>query len=897
MAVPNSKSDDVLLKNLVPLNTLSDEQLGHLLSQIAIEKAKKGDYLFREGDTDHQNIYLLSGTVALLSGQKEMDLISSGTPTARFALAHQLPRKHSAQARTAVSYVRIDSRMLSDMLARSHSASYEVNEIEQPSSDDWMSLLLQSPVFQQIPPANLQRVMMRMEEIEVSEGDIIINQGDEGDYFYLISRGECVVSRVPEQGHAPVELARLKAGRGFGEEALISDKPRSSSVVMGSDGILVRLNKQDFIELVKQPLSHPLTFDEAQEHIAGGALWLDVRSPEDYEEGHLPGAINLPFFSLRFQASSLSLDRAYVVYGEEVGQAATAAYLLTERGAEVFVVDTNWSEVASKAGLNQTEDGAPVCNVIDFNQKEKDAAHGEGVEGQRQMVNRLQDELSEVRQSFEEELNQRRTEIRLLRQALAVAKSRLESEGQEVQASQELQLELDALKEKLAQAESRVAEHETHAGLSDELQARVNDLEQRLAASQEALDTAHQATDEARQRGDELLQQLTQQQSRFEASEGQLKEQITELQFELENLREASHSESDRNEQYGAEIEALKTQVTALEDEARLFRQDSEQALDEITRERDALLDAQAETESRQQQLSEQLAELNQSHESLRQSLETVEARNQELSDELDQANASNVALNETQQQLEGRLQETSDALEQARQEQENLNRSLQEQQEALSQAENHHQESLQQQQNEHRQLVEDLNGQIETLTQNTQQVAGEAAEQLASLKQVEQDLQQQLEAATAAQAKLSEERDQWQGQFQQEEARAQSLQAQLDTLEAQRSGLDFELEQLRQQSQETENAHQEQLAALQLEMQQVQAEHERLQRELEQQSGKLAERETALQNAEDERIRTQESLEVWQRESGEAIERLEQQLANSELERDHALERETQLN
>ena len=66
--------------------------------------------------------------------------------------------------------------------------------------------------------------------------------------------------------------------------------------------------------------------------IEKGALWLDVRTPEEYEEGHLPGAINLPFFSLRFQASSLTLDRAYVVYGEEVGQSATAAYLLTERG-------------------------------------------------------------------------------------------------------------------------------------------------------------------------------------------------------------------------------------------------------------------------------------------------------------------------------------------------------------------------------------------------------------------------------------------------------------------------------------------------------------------------------------------------------------------------------------
>ncbi|MCG8019020.1 MAG: cyclic nucleotide-binding domain-containing protein, partial [Candidatus Thiodiazotropha weberae] len=492
MAVPNSKSDDVLLKNLVPLNTLSEEQLGHLLSQIVVEKAKKGEYLFREGDTDHQNVYLLSGTVALLSGQKEMDLISSGTPTARFALAHQLPRKHSAQARTAVNYVRIDSRMLSDMLARSHSASYEVKDLEQPSSGDWMSLLLQSPVFQQIPPANLQRVMMRMEEIQVRAGELVIHQGDEGDYFYLISRGECVVSRQPEEGHAPVELARLKAGKGFGEEALISDKPRGSSVEMVADGVLVRLSKSDFIELVKQPLSRTLSYSEATGYIEKGALWLDVRTPEEYEEGHLPGAINLPFFSLRFQASSLTLDRPYVVYGEEVGQSATAAYLLTERGAEVFVVDINWAELAELVGLKSRDGDQPANNVIDFNRDGDDAAPAETSEEQIAAFNRLKRELDETRNQFQHELEQRQTEIKLLRQALAAAKSKIQSGEQEASEAEGLQQEASELREALQQAQSKLSESEQLDADREQLQERIEALEARLETGQQELDIARQ---------------------------------------------------------------------------------------------------------------------------------------------------------------------------------------------------------------------------------------------------------------------------------------------------------------------------------------------------------------------------------------------------------------------
>ncbi|MEW8500777.1 MAG: cyclic nucleotide-binding domain-containing protein, partial [Candidatus Thiodiazotropha taylori] len=641
--MPNSKSDDVLLKNLVPLNTLSEEQLGHLLSQIVVEKAKKGEYLFREGDTDHQNVYLLSGTVALLSGQKEMDLISSGTPTARFALAHQLPRKHSAQARTVVNYVRIDSRMLSDMLARSHSASYEVKDIEQPSSGDWMSLLLQSPVFQQIPPANLQRVMMRMEEIQVHAGDLIIQQGDEGDYFYLISRGECVVSRQPEKGHAPVELARLKAGKGFGEEALISDKPRGSSVEMATDGVLVRLSKSDFIELVKQPLSRTLSYSEATGYIEKGALWLDVRTPEEYEEGHLPGAINLPFFSLRFQASSLTLDRAYVVYGEEVGQSATAAYLLTERGAEVFVVDVNWAELAVLVGLKSRDGEQPASNVIDFN-RDADEGAAETSEEQIAAFNRLKRELDETRNHFNQELEQRQSEIKLLRQALAAAKNKIQSGEQEASAAEGLQQEASELREALQEAQSRLTETEQLESDRQQLQERIEKLEARLETSQQELDIARPHATDVKSHSDDLHRQLDQIHGRHEESEGRLKEQITELQFELETIRESSDEQLQENQRLLTEMESFKG-------EADDFHQQAEAGLATITQERDELAKQQQETEVRQQQLAEELERLKGEKEQLTVSLNEAEQQNRSLTESVD-------SLSEEQASLKAALQQ-----------------------------------------------------------------------------------------------------------------------------------------------------------------------------------------------------------------------------------------------
>ncbi|MDV3242069.1 MAG: Crp/Fnr family transcriptional regulator, partial [Methylocaldum sp.] len=102
-----SASDAQELRRLIPLNTLSDSRFEQLCSQIRIDEAPKGSILFRQGETKNEFVYLLSGTISLQAGGVEMDSISGGTDTARFALAHQIPRKVSAVANDTVRYVRI----------------------------------------------------------------------------------------------------------------------------------------------------------------------------------------------------------------------------------------------------------------------------------------------------------------------------------------------------------------------------------------------------------------------------------------------------------------------------------------------------------------------------------------------------------------------------------------------------------------------------------------------------------------------------------------------------------------------------------------------------------------------------------------------------------------------
>ena len=80
--------------------------------------------------------------------------------------------------------------------ANTADAGSSVNEKTQEDNIDWMSVLLSSPLFDFIPPTNIQTLFARFEKTHYATGDVVISQGDEGNYFYVIQSGRARVERT-----------------------------------------------------------------------------------------------------------------------------------------------------------------------------------------------------------------------------------------------------------------------------------------------------------------------------------------------------------------------------------------------------------------------------------------------------------------------------------------------------------------------------------------------------------------------------------------------------------------------------------------------------------------------------------------------------------------------------
>lgn len=95
------------------------------------------------------------------------------------------------------------------------------------------------------------------------------------------------------------------------------------------------------------------TRQSAQEAVARGALLLDVRTPAEFADGHIPGAVNIPVQELAQRAGELpDRDRQIVVYCRSGRRSADAARWLEQRG-HGRVIDlggmSNWPAEAAPA--------------------------------------------------------------------------------------------------------------------------------------------------------------------------------------------------------------------------------------------------------------------------------------------------------------------------------------------------------------------------------------------------------------------------------------------------------------------------------------------------------------------------------------------------------------------
>lgn len=243
------------LRRFSPLDSLSGDGLARATAAMTERRLALGDVLFKKGDSDGLAFFLLDGTISLRSEPTAHPLyIRAGSDSALVPLSRLKPRRYTAIADTPAVVAALEEELLNGLLAEDRIETYEVDEVDAPDPA-WLFKLMANPLYARVPADHFGALFGRLEEVAARDGEVILRQGEPCQHYYIVRQG-VVRLWCSLTGDEPVLIEELSEGDAFGDEALLKGGAAELSYIMAGDGLLMRLAKDDFDQLLKPALSY-----------------------------------------------------------------------------------------------------------------------------------------------------------------------------------------------------------------------------------------------------------------------------------------------------------------------------------------------------------------------------------------------------------------------------------------------------------------------------------------------------------------------------------------------------------------------------------------------------------------------------------------------------------------
>ena len=229
--------------------------LSHDPERIAtIDAALVSDNPARRGNA----LELLEGTISgpsALAVMPFMDIVADGMPIHR--TVELLANAKSVQANPAEALLE-DADWWTRALALHHLRRDDEISIPGRSKDeefedtDMMPLIEKvmilkgSEFFRNFPGSDLAGIAALTEVVHVQKGEVVFEQGDDGDAFYIVVQGAVLISR------GATKLATLGSREGFGEMSILDRESRSATATASEDTTLLALDRDSFDRVIEQ---------------------------------------------------------------------------------------------------------------------------------------------------------------------------------------------------------------------------------------------------------------------------------------------------------------------------------------------------------------------------------------------------------------------------------------------------------------------------------------------------------------------------------------------------------------------------------------------------------------------------------------------------------------------
>ena len=301
------KQKMVFLRSVKLFEQISDYSLEKIADVMQMVSFNPKERIFKQGESGERFFMVQTGRVSIYlpsitRGNTELVRLGPGKFFGELALLDNAPRKASASAIERTTCWTVDRNNFCALLG-------SIKEAENESIG--VNILKKVTLMNGLSEKSLIAIARCLTTVEFTENDAIIEQGEDGDTFFMIAAGQVKV----EVNH--VEVAQLGDNAFFGEMALMKNEKRSATVTALADTVCLSLARTDFNRLLG-PIVEEIKEQSAKRAVEAAA---NKGIFEQLEEGLEKGLGAL--FSDGMLASGLSGN---VVEEQDYGEAMQSEY-------------------------------------------------------------------------------------------------------------------------------------------------------------------------------------------------------------------------------------------------------------------------------------------------------------------------------------------------------------------------------------------------------------------------------------------------------------------------------------------------------------------------------------------------------------------------------------------
>lgn len=222
-----------------------------------VHSAVAGDVLCKQGENDRRVFILIMGEVEVSEGNDNNKVVLShlkrGEIFGEISALFESERISNVIVTKPSVFLIIPGIVFEKVIAgRSELYTAVLERYKQRLSE---TALRHVDLFRRIDKGSLQLLIDSSSIVSVPENQVIINEGEAGDYFYIMINGTARVSRCFSSSGMHLNLALIHAGDYFGEWSILTGEPRAASVSAIGRVDVLRIERNAILNFIqKQPV-------------------------------------------------------------------------------------------------------------------------------------------------------------------------------------------------------------------------------------------------------------------------------------------------------------------------------------------------------------------------------------------------------------------------------------------------------------------------------------------------------------------------------------------------------------------------------------------------------------------------------------------------------------------